>query len=768
MTHVLTTLKPRTWLLLVGLFVVGGALLLPDIAFADDSFGDTLLKKFLYTVIVNLTGWMLWLGGMLLDYGVNTFVINFGLNFNSNGVGVAVNQLWVVVRDFFNILFIFGLVYVGFKMIWDTDDSRTKSTLVSLIIAALLVNFSLFITKFVVDFSNTLASEVAIAGFESGETGIDSNGKKVDIGDTFFGLMGISTILQTTPELNEGQVAPYSFIFGIGIINIIGAFAFGVGGIMLIIRFVVLSIYMVLSPFMFLGMVFPGLQSMSRKYWDGFFKQAFYAPVYIVMIFFAATILNNFFKGGGSMEGAGVGDLTGTNSVFVNQTGGNIAEFGGGLAPFILSAAFLIAAVQVAGKLASDGSGAMAKVTGGVNARVRGAVRRPLNMYGGAARGMGRGAVRGVGGVGARALNAGAETRRRQLNAYTANLSQKGWVGKATARTLDRTAGAGFDKLAGAQVLGSETAKQMRERIAKQQDSFNKEHGAIIRTEKGSEQLKKANRNTDVNDAKQRENRIDAINALAASVPKMSDEEVLMQTKEVLMDPAFAQHLKDSHIKAIKESGQYTNEEAKEISDKRDFAAVETISETLDSTNASAEELNKALDQLSQTVQRMPTERLQSLGIDKLKNQRVAMNLTSKQIEDLQNSGRYTATEMAAIKSAKDTATIAIASGIAPDISNVTNSEQSVALSERRGKLFKGNAQEVGKLPAQVFVNPAMAEYITPAALQQRVRNGISEKEVTAIEKNIGNYAMGLGSSREAGMWENWSKNTTEGARFDF
>jgi hypothetical protein len=428
MTRFLPTCKPSTWILILGLFVGLSVLLWPNLAFAQNFIEATL-----FFMVANLTGWMLWMGGSLLDYGLNTFVINFGTIFQTGGVGVAVDQLWAMVRDLFNILFIFGLVYIGFKMILNSDDSQTKKTLISLIIAALLMNFSLFITKFVVDFTNILAAEIATAGFETVESGLEGSEKNVRVGDTFFGLMGIGPLVLEMPNnIGTGEQAAWSYIFGIGIINIVGAFAFGVGGIMLIIRFIALSVYMVLSPFMFLGMIFPGFQAMSSKYWSGFLKQAFYAPVYVVMIFFSATILNNLFRletatqTGGSAQGAGIGDVVRSNSSIFSPAGSvsTIAEnFAGGIGPFILSVGFLIAAVQVAGKLSADGSGVMAKVGGAVNSRVRGAVSYAPRRY--AQYGVAAGGSTISGGVNlARKTRIGRIMTNNQLGAAAAGASQ--------------------------------------------------------------------------------------------------------------------------------------------------------------------------------------------------------------------------------------------------------------------------------------------------------------------------------------------------------
>ena len=137
------------------------------------------MEKVLYNFVVNVFGALVGWGGGVLDFGVNTFVLDFGTQFRATGLGDMVDQ---VVRDFFNITFIFGLVYLGFTMILKNDDANTRRWLVSLIIAALLVNFSLFISKMVVDASNIIATQVINAGIDSGVflPKADTEGSQID------------------------------------------------------------------------------------------------------------------------------------------------------------------------------------------------------------------------------------------------------------------------------------------------------------------------------------------------------------------------------------------------------------------------------------------------------------------------------------------------------------------------------------------------------------------------------------------------------------
>ncbi len=66
-------------------------------------------------------------------------------------------EAWRIVRDFSNIFFILVLLYISIKMILGLGGSDIKKMIVNVIIAALLINFSMFFTQVVIDSSNILA-----------------------------------------------------------------------------------------------------------------------------------------------------------------------------------------------------------------------------------------------------------------------------------------------------------------------------------------------------------------------------------------------------------------------------------------------------------------------------------------------------------------------------------------------------------------------------------------------------------------------------------
>src|SRR3989344_3064953 len=314
-------------------------LFVPHLALAQATF----LQETLWSVINAVFGFFAWIGGQTLNYAVTHYVVGFGHNFLESGTGYSVNILWTVVRDVFNLTFIFGLVYIGLKMILRSDDSQARSMLISLILAALLVNFSLFITKFVIDFSNIAAAQIAAAfPIQNGTHSVSSS---------FMNILGFNDLFSPGSDLNDiaGSSVGYTYIFSTMFLYIILAFVFMAGGIMLIIRYIVLIIYMILSPVMFLGWVFPGMASVSHDYWKKFMSRAFFAPAYLLMLYFANQVLV-------SMQGANGMNTGSYGAVFSGQTSTVGNNFGAVIPFFFMTAAFLVASLVVAQKMGAHGA----------------------------------------------------------------------------------------------------------------------------------------------------------------------------------------------------------------------------------------------------------------------------------------------------------------------------------------------------------------------------------------------------------------------------
>ena len=117
------------------------------------------IAKLIYSVFLIIGGIIAGAGAQILDIAISLTIINMGMVYEA-GIGFGVQALWVVIRDILNILFIFGLIFIGIKTILNSEDSNTRRALGLLIVSALLINFSLFITLAIIDFSNVAAVQV--------------------------------------------------------------------------------------------------------------------------------------------------------------------------------------------------------------------------------------------------------------------------------------------------------------------------------------------------------------------------------------------------------------------------------------------------------------------------------------------------------------------------------------------------------------------------------------------------------------------------------
>lgn len=361
------------------------------------------LHKYVLTGIGSFVGYT----GEAFDYAIEEYIIGFGNLYINKNVGVAIDSLWSTVRDIFNLTFIFGLVYIGFKMILDSGDSNARKMLVSLIGAALLVNFSLFITKFVVDFSNIAAAQIYNAFSGSGAADFS-------ITNGFMTMMGVGQIFSVEMTASAG----YAYIVGMLIVFAVLIYVFLAGAVMIIIRFVVLCIYMVFSPMMFLGWVFPSMKGHSEKYWSGFLKQAFFAPAFIFMLYLSYRVTHTFnytTKNWGHFFGQGVADPVGVD----------------GLIPFFaMVVVFLLASIMVAKNMGAVGASTVVSV--GQNIRGRAQVA-----LGGATAGM---AAR----VGRSTVGAGASRLAESKN-FKYITSRTGALGKSAMFAAGSVADSSFD-----------------------------------------------------------------------------------------------------------------------------------------------------------------------------------------------------------------------------------------------------------------------------------------------------------------------------------
>lgn len=273
-------------------------------------------------VILAFASMLLWLAGVLFNWSLGYLVYNFGVFFgNSTGLLLA----WGILRDFGNIVLLFGFVYMGIQTILNIGHFNVGKTLSRLVIFAVLLNFSLFIAEGIVDISNALAVTVYNQTSSCDVTDLGclvDNGLANEILEraSLFSALGIggvnnssATSLGSVGGADVGVGGRSNYLtnpigetlkfLGLALLVSTAAIVLFAGALLLISRAIHLTFLMVISPIGFAGMAVPWLEKMAGDWWNTLIKQAMFAPVFILLLFVALKVLDGL----GSLAGSGGG-----------------------------------------------------------------------------------------------------------------------------------------------------------------------------------------------------------------------------------------------------------------------------------------------------------------------------------------------------------------------------------------------------------------------------------------------------------------------------
>lgn len=173
---------------------------------------------------------------------------------------------WKFTRDFVNLLFLLFAVFLGLATILRLENYQIKKTLPSLLIAALLVNFSGILVGIVVDFSNLLTKFF-----------IERLGTWGGIGDNFSDststlvamLKGlIANLGQDTSQYIQAVATPIASLAVMTIFFAMLLLTLFVMMIVFIVRIAVLWVLTITAPLAFAAYAIPG----AKKFWDEWIK----------------------------------------------------------------------------------------------------------------------------------------------------------------------------------------------------------------------------------------------------------------------------------------------------------------------------------------------------------------------------------------------------------------------------------------------------------------------------------------------------------------
>ncbi|TSD05717.1 MAG: hypothetical protein Greene07147_422 [Parcubacteria group bacterium Greene0714_7] len=295
---------------------------------ADDCLASII--RVFTSMLLKLAEVILYFVGLFLNFFVEQLVVNMG-GFVTSSDAVGIQIAWRIMRDLANLAIIGGLIATAIGTILHLATINAQKLLVRLIIAALLVNFSFFFAGAIIDSSNFLATSIYRATIQT-----ERCAEACTIVDRFERVIqsphkNLAEYLQGRVEgLRGGEqdsqwMGVLQDILSVVLIAVT-IFVFLSAASLLLGRFVALILILITSPIGIAGMAIPQISKYAKEWWEALFSQAFFAPVYFLLVGFSLTILDN------------------SNGAF----SGNDTNLIGGLLTFMVATVFMLQSLKIA------------------------------------------------------------------------------------------------------------------------------------------------------------------------------------------------------------------------------------------------------------------------------------------------------------------------------------------------------------------------------------------------------------------------------------
>jgi len=267
----------------------------------------------LQIIAIPILSFFLRIAAAMLDMAVNFTLSTTIYRTTTSGVVIV----WALMRDICNITFIFVLLWSAIQMIVGIAGANAKKMIANVVIAALLINFSLFITRIVIDIGNIMGvaiyNKILVTGRGSG------------IDTILMDSLGLSGIFGST-----GTNSVFSIAFGVvswlQVITILTTFIVFMYAMLLMgARVVVLIFLAALSPIGFMGDVLPKFSEYSKQWRETLYGQVMIAPVFLLFVYLIVNVATEFDKAAAAVKGA-VNTTVATTTAITGMAANTVAQ----------------------------------------------------------------------------------------------------------------------------------------------------------------------------------------------------------------------------------------------------------------------------------------------------------------------------------------------------------------------------------------------------------------------------------------------------------
>lgn len=724
-------------------------------------------------LILQLAALITDLSGTILNYVVQFTVVDMAKKISEIG---TIDKAWKTIRDIANMAFIFVLLYAAIRTILGIG-SDTKKLIVNIVVVAILINFSLFFTKAVIDASNVLAITFYDAIAPSALRSDLSRGLSGEL----MGPLRIQSLWKITEDTFKGKQLIIIGVMGT-VVSLIAAFVFFAVAIMFVIRFVVLIFVIILSPLAFMGFILPQLKTQKDQWLDALLGQAFFAPIYFMLTWVVIIISRGLLTStGGDMREVFTG-VIGADGNVTSPTPESLAL----LVNFIIMIVFLIASLIIAKQWADKAGHGVPGLTkwatgaaGGVAFGGLGwAGRSTFGRLGGAAAGSASlqeasdkkrsGFLwdRTKGATARLALYASRKVEGGSFDARSATIPTSA-IGDLARGTVGRTrigkalrlndvnipsmpvgsfaagqTGVGMGGTKGYKETTAESDKRIREREAE-----------------SASELAQAQARRDVKQGAQATATPDQIGAMETALAKLSDkqtEALVASNRELLESQNFANSISVKQLEALNKSDQFSESEKGAIKSNR-FKVIDTALATGGAGALSVSDNIKALSD----------KELEMINPEHLANPDFVSEMRGPQFETIAKSDKFTSSQKKTLKDVRKGSLLqaldASSPGYAPTPANITNALQKI--SKMGGKDFvELMRQDItptpGAVPIPLLTHPAVLPILKPNMLKKMAME-MNDADITKLR---GNLLRSLPATHQTVQWLN--NPTTGGSEF--
>lgn len=258
---------------------------------------------FITLIILQLISWAFGLIGLFFDFIIEATIIDIAGQLAGNtGLQAGIQEAWKLIRDLVNLSFIFILLYQSIMLILGRTGDVGK-TIVRLVMVALLINFSMFVTRVVVDASNVVATGFYDQINPQNQPGV------VPLSEQYMRALGVASLFDGGIDqvITQGAAQGNGYIvvlrnLGASVFITVTAFVFLAAALMLLVRYIIILFLMILSPVAFAGYIVPGTKDLSSKWWQTLIGQAIFAPLFMILTWVNLTLASRLFSAQGGQD----------------------------------------------------------------------------------------------------------------------------------------------------------------------------------------------------------------------------------------------------------------------------------------------------------------------------------------------------------------------------------------------------------------------------------------------------------------------------------